>query len=914
MPKKNSRVCSLHFKENDYREKSKDPKKSRKNKVDADGLQIKLLRSNAVPSVFPKLPEYYNTPLPEKRSETTSNESRLNRQFEAAEIAADEYLKTFEISSLKELEEKIKDETNFPRDIRKLKGENKLTLYSLEENEAGRPSVKYSLVIFEDLKVSMWSNEVKVPQYKIKDLCKNEKVVLSSNVLEILVRLKNMSEERKKVATPKDTIEYCSKLLTEIIPELDESTGRKILFVKEQLSLSIVVPHARRYSPDLLTCCVLWENTSPALFKLIHNEGVLTTPHPKYVKSLSRPFKVDTGMTETNKKYLETRISNLSDQQKVVNLMVDEVYTSKRVEYVGGTYYGYENQTVSKTILSFMVKSLGGKYMDMACLIPVDKMDADILNSIWRNVLKELTEIGFDVVCNNLDGHSANRKFYKELLCKGNLETSIPHPFKDNSMIYILFDRVHCFKCMYNNFINKRKFICPDWDGEKVAPDVNHIEKLQNLEMGKPLKYAHKLNDKVLHPMPIEKTNVKLADALFHESTIAGLDHYSKHGYPEFKDTAIFLRIVRTWWNISNVKGLHAEQRNRDPVRNAIVNFDDWQDFGGLEYMQKFANWIKKWQEMKERKTGLSHETFMTVQHTSLGLIAVCLCLLDEKGFKFVLLGFIDSDPIERRFGWYRQLCGANYFLSVRQFLEAEKKIRLQSLIKFTKLSFKEACEVLKSAQNPDDTLKEAKDLLAMIGFDFTIEFKLDVEQGILYYVAGYCARGEAMRLKCESCLCLFAKSKESPVFVLSEDLGDKRDEFLNMVNRGGLYTPSDAMYICTVYAYQLFMKIMDGGEIQKKFLSFQCQRSVFTACLELKMNYDSSSLAIMEQTCQAQEPHKFSDRISSIGQRLFNTFSKNFVREIEDKTHKDKPRKRKGDTKASASARKIAKLQSSSK
>ena len=149
----------------------------------------------------------------------------------------------------------------------------------------------------------------------------------------------------------------------------------------------------------------------------------------------------------------------------------------------------------------------------------------------------------------------------------------------------------------------------------------------------------------------------------------------------------------------------------------------------------------------------------------------------------------------------------------------------------------------------------------------------------------------------------------------MSDDFGDKREEFLEMVNRGGLYTPSDAMYICTMYAYQLFMKIMDEGEIQKKFLSFQCQRSVFTACLELKMNYDSSSLAIMEQTCQdTEKPHKFSDQISSIGQRLFNTFSKNFVGEKESKIHEDKKRKHKGDTKESSSERKIAKLQHFSK
>ena len=39
----------------------------------------------------------------------------------------------------------------------------------------------------------------------------------------------------------------------------------------------------------------------------------------------------------------------------------------------------------------------------------------------------------------------------------------------------------------------------------------------------------------------------------------------------------------------------------------------------------------------------------------------ITIYLLEEKGSNYVLLSFITSDPIERRFGWYRQLGGANY-------------------------------------------------------------------------------------------------------------------------------------------------------------------------------------------------------------------------------------------------------------
>ena len=682
-------------------------------------------------------------------------------------MANNEFLAEDDISSLKELEEKLNKEENL--DILKVRNENKLTIYSLKENDFGRPVIKYSLIITEDLKFSMWANEVKVPLAKVKGLFTNEKVTTLSGVLNILVRVKNMSEEKKSVTNSENTIKHCSQLLTEITPNLEEETGKKISYLTEQLNLSIVHKNARRYSSDLLCQAVLWDCTSPALFKQIHHEGLLTIPTPKHVQRLKVPFSAESGLTESNKRYLTARIANLSEREKNVNLILDEVYSSKRVEYSNGTFFGYENGTVTKTLLGFMLKSVGGKYMDIVCLFPIDKLDAEILYSMWKNVLKEVTEIGFDVIANTLDGHSSNRKFYVDLLGEGIKKIDIPHPYKnDGSRIFLLYDYVHIFKCIYNNFINKRRFICPNFHGNKGGPtftaDVNHIEQLRNIELGKPLKYAHKLTDKVLHPMPIQKTNVQLADSLFHESTIEGLVYYSKHGHPEFIFTANFLRIIRTWFNVCNVKSLYAGQRTRDPVRNPIANFEGLEDFGGIQYLKKFAEWIKEWEqtciENKNFKFGLSRETFMTSQQTSLGLIAVSIYLIDEKGFSYVLLFFLNSDPLERRFGWYRQLGGGNYYLSVRQFLEAEKKIRLQTLIKFGDLSFKEASEVLKGGERSEDTKKEAKDLLTLIGFDFKIDFDIKDEQAILFFIAGFLSFGELKHISCESCIPLFAKDK----------------------------------------------------------------------------------------------------------------------------------------------------------
>ena len=855
--------------------------------------------------------------MPEKRSETTSKESRHQRQVDAVELANREFLANDCFSSLQELEEKLNEEKSLSKDIQKFKGENRLTIYSLKENHAGRPIIKYSLVITEDLQCSMWSNEVKIPQAKFNHLFTNNKVSLLSSVLEILVRLKDISEENEKVATPNNTIEHCSELLIEITPDLDEETGKKISFLIEQLKLSIVHKNARRYSSNLLCMSVLWDCASPALYKQISQEGVLTTPTPKHVQRLKVPFSAESGMTESNKRYLQTRFNSLSDREKVVNLILDEVYSAKKVEYQNGKFYGYENQTVTKTLLGFMIKSVGGKFMDIVCLFPIDQLNADILHSMWKNVLKEISDIGFDVVSNTLDGHSSNRKFYISLLGEGEKKIDIPHPYKnDGSRIFLLYDYVHIFKCIYNNLINKRRLFCPKWNGLTVAPDMAHIEQLYKIELGRPAKYAHKLNDKVLHPHPIEKTNVMLADSLFHESTIEGLVYYSKHGHPEFENTANYLRIIRTWFNVCNVKNRYNGQRTRDPVRKPITNYEEDEDFGAFQLLHKFAAWIKDWEdkctEAKNFKHGLSRETFMTSYQTSRALIGVSIYLLEEKGFFYVLLYFFNSDPLERRYGWYRQLSGANYFLSVRQFLEAEKKIRLQTLIKYGKLSFKEASEVLKGGQRLEDIEKEAKELLTLIGLDFLIDFDVKDEQAILFYIAGFASFGELKKISCESCVSLFAKSRNAPNIQFDndgEDVGNYRAEFLKQINRGGLCTPSDSMYICALYASQLFQKIFDKGAIQKTFFDFKNPRNVFAACLEMKMRYDTNSAAILDQTCQDKEPHKFSERIKSIGDRFFNTFSKNFVSEVKDKIHQGKKRKIKGDDKECPLAKKARKL-----
>ena len=102
---------------------------------------------------------------------------------------------------------------------------------------------------------------------------------------------------------------------------------------------------------------------------------------------------------------------------------------------------------------------------------------------------------------------------------------------------------------------------------------------------------------------------------------------------------------------------------------------DNWQalDLGNLDHLNfltKFSTWLKDWEDSKSK--GLSKETFYCLKQTTSPMPDLINYLLTKKDLDYVLTGNLSSDPIEGRFGRYRRSAGTNYFISVRQILEAE--------------------------------------------------------------------------------------------------------------------------------------------------------------------------------------------------------------------------------------------------
>jgi len=268
--------------------------------------------------------------------------------------------------------------------------------------------------------------------------------------------------------------------------------------------------------------------------------------------------------------------------------------------------------------------------------------------------------------------------------------------------------------------------------------------------------------------------------------------------------------------------------------------------------------------------------------------------------------------------GWWRQLCGANYYNAVVQFLQAEKKIRLRSLvsmgydIKEIKLIFEDA-KNKRSEQQKEEIESFVRDLE---GFHFTDEGNIqESDQAILYYIAGYIAKSLSNQ-DCNFCSEVLSPGKV-PLAISFEEReidtieAEAKEEFIASVDRGGLTKPFDFLFIASLHASELFKFITKDVELKNTFFSTTNPRDTFVESYEKILESDNSCDKMINGKCE--QGHSFRKFIRRVSYTTFNISAKNYVSEKNDSIRKktEKQSTKKITEKQNKSTRKIKKLQS---
>ena len=234
IPAKSARLCAHHFDPDDIEIERKD---QRGNRAALGDLQVKHLKKDAVPKIWPDYPAYVSKTIPKRRSSTSLADARAEKE----KIAT---LKRNQVSSIPELREKMKQIPSSVHEV--LDDGGNLVYFSLVTSPI--PHIRFSIVVSPDMAFSVAVNNVILPQKHFHELVPAQKILYSTDVVSLIECARNLSADE----VPTESILQTARSLLESCINTDDEKATKIGFLVEQLDLLGKAPTARRYSPYTL--------------------------------------------------------------------------------------------------------------------------------------------------------------------------------------------------------------------------------------------------------------------------------------------------------------------------------------------------------------------------------------------------------------------------------------------------------------------------------------------------------------------------------------------------------------------------------------------------------------------------------------------------------------------------------------
>lgn len=292
-------------------------------------------------------------------------------------------------------------------------------------------------------------------------------------------------------------------------------------------------------------------------------------------------------------------------------------------------------------------------------------------------------------------------------------------------------------------------------------------------------------------------------------------------------------------------------------------------------YLNNFLTWLDIWKECNVPLGSLSKETHFALKHSTYALIEMGKYIINELKKKYFLPGVAQTDPLEARFGKYRQLSGSQYCISIRQLYECEAKLRIQNFITLSSSKYGSI-----TVDNFEIECNEEFDFAAdsisnMIDTYFPQVFvsDRDIENckdvlPIIAYLGGYCVYSALKKSQCEfckSCVTLNRELAQNSTFKLISDL-----------DRGKLKFPHPDIVNAVTYTYVVVKKLM-SEPLEEMFLKYFKQRELackltLTLLTECDLELDS---------CSAGHPIK--NIINLVVWKSTNALLKNYCKKRND-------------------------------
>ena len=367
--------------------------------------------------------------------------------------------------------------------------------------------------------------------------------------------------------------------------------------------LKLILMKKINYSSELIVFSSLLYYSSPKSYYFLKSFGNLILPSNSTVRRLTYIMKSSPEIEQSDVyflHYIKEKFRFLNPNDKIVTLMIDEIHMKKYFDYKGGTIVGagYNTDEAASSAFVFMLNSLKSSFKDVVHILPVKTITAEALYQFIHKIVVGLENIGFMVICIVTDNNAINSKAMSSFVNPPKVSFVYPHPSNTDRPLFFLFDSVHIFKCVRNNWLNQKNteknMIFPNFDLNCKYKNFTSICKapfttlyeLHKLEINHVLKYSYNLSLKALYPSNFERQNVKLVMQIFNDYVSTSLKTLGdKINLTNSKDVALFIDIITRWWEIMNVKTPFKGQRLNNNYQYPLTC-----DFGDIKII--FLNYF----------------------------------------------------------------------------------------------------------------------------------------------------------------------------------------------------------------------------------------------------------------------------------------------------------------------------------
>lgn len=308
-----------------------------------------------------------------------------------------------------------------------------------------------------------------------------------------------------------DNSDHLNKALEELNCIEDLHTSSHFQFLMAQLEMLLIHPNKVRYTKYSLIFAAELLGVSPAAYRMLRGSQTIVLPKQQMIRDLmSRSFQ------DSN---LQTALTELKPEQRLVNILFDEVKLKSTLRFTAGHVVGHADnhpeQLVASALAFELVCHYGGPRF-VVRVIPVAKLDANQLKEYLLEVIETVKRCGGQPVSIICDNCPLNQRVYTVLGGPGIVQ--VPN---DTQQIYLVYDYVHIFKNIRNNWITEpQQELSFQVDGTEYKACWKDICRLYETDSKTPLRMT-KLTHTAVFPKVLQRQSVPLVCKVFDDKTVA---------------------------------------------------------------------------------------------------------------------------------------------------------------------------------------------------------------------------------------------------------------------------------------------------------------------------------------------------------------------------------------------------------